>query len=197
MPFQSLSFFSSLLDKDFLSSKGPCFYTHLHFFCSPGSSDLRDDAVVSEIGKTAENYEVILRVDDSNLLVKCIVKNSVGNNSANIRVEIQGAPRVSDIQVLINGVVKTNNKVDLGADREEELTLRCIYTPPSATIQWFKIVNGSKTSVSTGPDYNITVKHTNDKDTYKCKASKTGETTAESDNIVLFLASPVEATFQE
>ena len=136
-------------------------------------------------------------MDDSNLLVKCIVKNSVGNNSANIRVEIQGAPRVSDIQVLMNGVVKTNNKVDLGADREEEMTLRCIYTPPSATIQWFKIVNGSETSVSIGSDYNITVKHTNHKDTYKCKASKTGETTAESDKTVLFLAYPVEATFKE
>ena len=135
-------------------------------------------------------------MDDIDLEVKCIVKNSVGNNSAEFRVEIQTAPRITDVQVWVNGVVKTDNKVELGKDREEDVTLRCIYTPSSAKIEWFKRVKGVDTSVFTGPYYSIVVKHTNNMDTYKCKASKTGQPTAES-YAVLFLAYPVEATIEE
>ena len=145
-------------------------------------------------GAATENYSVTLKVDDKDLEVKCIVQNTVGRTSATFQVEIQPPPNV---QVLVNGEVKSNNQVDLGAGRKEDVTLRCQNVPSSATIEWFKLIHGMETSVSTGPDYHITVNHTNDKDTYKCQASVPGQPTVESANAVLFLAYPVDVTFTE
>ena len=140
-----------------------------------------------------------MRVDDKNLNVKCIVKNSVGSGSATAKIEVITDLVVSGVEVWVNNTKMTNNLVDLGDDRQEELTLRCVATPSTATIKWFKNIDGvdSELDGKTDKDMVLQVTHVNNMDRYRCKASLTGRPDGASDLQPLFLAYPIQAEFKQ
>ena len=169
-----------------------------------GSDAVRPNSeVLAQEGdnKTA-TYSVNVKVDNANLLVTCIVKNSAGQSSAATKFEIITAPRISGIDVLVGGAVKSNAAVELGEDRKETITLRCIKSPASAKVEWLKIVGGLEESVTDGVgangDLTLNVTHENDRDAYKCKASVEGQAEiAESNQEPIFLAFPATAVVSE
>ena len=145
---------------------------------------------------------VTVKVDDKNLLVTCIVKNSAGQSTAVTKIEIITAPRISGIDVLVGGVIKSQSQVELGEDRKETITLHCKKSPSTATVEWLKIVGGLEQSVTEGvganSDLTLNVTHENDRDIYKCKASVEGQAEiAESGQEPIFLAFPATAVVSE